>query len=82
LGEYATELACMRIILLCKPYLAFWCLENPVGRLVHYLGKPVMYFHPYEYGDPYQKKTCLWGMFNRPIPDPVLNFEGSKIWKM
>ena len=42
--------ACLRVVLLTQP--EWWCLENPVGRLVHYLGKPKMYFQPWEYGDP------------------------------
>lgn len=56
--------ACLRIVVTCNPN--WWVLENPVGRLHRYLGKPRMYFHPYEYGDPYKKKTCLWGNFNPP----------------
>jgi len=69
----------MRIILLSKP--DFWALENPVGRLIHYLGKPKIYFHPYEYGDPWTKKTALWGSFNIPKINPVMPNEGSKIHK-
>lgn len=61
---------------------AWWALENPVGRLPKLrpdLGKPLCYFHPYEYahfaGTPnstsadlfernrYTKKTGLWGDF-------------------
>ncbi len=61
--------ACCRIILIVNP--VFWALENPVGRLVNYLGKPKMYFNPCDYGDPYKKKTCLWGKFNIPIKNPV-----------
>ncbi len=72
--------ACMRIILLTQP--KWWCLENPVGRLVHYLGKPRMYFQPWEYGDPYTKKTCLWGNFNEPAKNPVEPTEGGKIHRM
>jgi hypothetical protein len=72
--------ACMRIILLSKPQ--FWCLENPVGRLVHYIGKPVMYFQPCDYGDPYTKKTCLWGKFNVPERNPVEPTAGSKMHLM
>ncbi len=56
----------LRIIDLCMP--DFWALENPVGRLpklVPELGKP-WYFQPYWYGDPYTKKTGLWGEFNKP----------------
>lgn len=56
--------ACLRIIVISQP--KFWALENPVGRLVHYLGKPKLYFNPCDYGDPYTKKTCLWGNFNIP----------------
>lgn len=61
--------ACLRIVLMSSP--VFWCLENPVGRLTKYLGKPVMYFDPCDYGDPYTKKTCLWGEFNIPIKTSV-----------
>jgi hypothetical protein len=60
--------ACLRIIQVSAP--AWWCLENPVGRLVHYLGKPKLYFDPWEYGDPYTKKTCLWGNFTIPVKNP------------
>ena len=72
--------ACLRIIMAAKPQ--WWCLENPVGRLVHYIGKPAMYFNPCEYGDPYTKKTCLWGNFTFPIRNPVEPSEGSKIHLM
>jgi hypothetical protein len=72
--------ACLRIIIACNP--AFWALENPVGRLWQYLGLPVMYFNPCDYGDPYTKKTCLWGKFNRPQKTPVEPTEGSKLWRM
>jgi len=51
----------------------FWALENPVGRLKKLrpeLGDP-WYFHPYEFGDPYTKKTGIWGKFNIPTKNPV-----------
>ena len=60
----------------------WWALENPVGRLGHYLGKPVIYFDPCDYGDPYTKKTCLWGNFNVPIKAPVEPTEGGKMWRI
>jgi len=69
--------ACLRVIMISQPI--FWALENPVGRLVHYLGKPTLYFHPFHYGDPYTKKTCLWGNFNIPKQNIVEPTEGSKI---
>lgn len=51
--------------------LKFWAMENPNGYLKLFMGKPVMSFHPWEYGDPYTKKTCLWGNFEEPKKNPV-----------
>lgn len=72
--------ACIRLIWLLKP--KFWALENPIGRLVNYYGKPKMYFNPCDYGDPYTKKTALWGKFNTPVKNPVKPEEHSRIWYM
>lgn len=78
--------ACMRIIALCKP--AWWALENPVGRLNRYLGSPTFIFNPCDFGDPYTKRTLLWGSFTPPLPlfvgadmrvEPT---EGSKMHRM
>lgn len=52
------------------PDIRFWALENPVGRLQTLrpqLGKP-WYFQPHWYGDPWTKKTGLWGRFNKELP--------------
>ena len=57
--------------------LAFWCLENPMGILRQFLGKPVFTFNPCDFGDPYTKKTDLWGYFNIPKKDPVILNEGQ-----
>lgn len=54
-----------------KSPLKFWCLENPNGMLKWFLGKPVLEFQPYEYGDNYKKKTHLWGCFNIPEKNPI-----------
>lgn len=64
---------CLRIIWKCSYHrqLKFWAMENPNGYLKLFMGKPILTFHPYEYGDPYTKKTCLWGNFNDPKKDPV-----------
>jgi len=55
--------------------LKWWVLENPVGRLntlLPYLKEfGPRYFHPYEFGDPYTKKTGLWGEFAFPEKNPV-----------
>ena len=65
--------SCLEIIHVClynqhqksKPGLKFWMLENPYsGYLKRFLGKPALIFHPFEFGDPYTKKTAIWGEFN------------------
>lgn len=58
----------LRCVDFCKP--DWWALENPVGRLhklLPELGKP-WYFQPCDFGDPYTKKTALYGQFTRPLP--------------
>ena len=72
--------ACFRIISMLQP--KWWAMENPVGTLHRYIGKPKMYFNPCDYGDPYTKKTCLWGDFKIQKKNPVEPTEGSKLWKL
>ena len=69
--------ACLRVIHAVDP--AWWALENPVGRISHYIGKATYSFNPCDFGDPYTKKTLLWGRFNHPIKRPVKPTEGSKM---
>lgn len=61
--------ACIRIINFNDP--VFWVMENPVGRLKYWIGDPVYSFNPCDFGDPYTKKTLLWGKFNVPKKNPV-----------
>jgi len=74
--------ACLRIIWECqyryarethgyKTSLKFWALENPNGFLKHFIGNPVYTFDPYEFGDIYSKRTCIWGYFNNPVKTHV-----------
>lgn len=72
--------ACLRLVYAYKP--KFWALENPVGTLRRWLGPPVMYFQPFEYGDPYTKRTRLWGKFKIPAKNVVEPTDGSKMWKL
>lgn len=58
-------MACLRIIEKCKP--KWWALENPVGYLREYMGQPRLTFQPWEYGDPWTKRTDIWGSFNEPV---------------
>lgn len=60
--------------------LKFWCLENPAsGYLKRFLGKPAMVFEPCDYGDPYTKKTALWGNFTEPVKNPVEPSRGTMV---
>lgn len=38
----------------------FTAVENPVGIMSRVFRKPNQIIHPYYFGDPVQKKTCLW----------------------
>ncbi len=85
--------ACLRIIwevqyqlptpLAKRTNLKFWVLENPFGLLRRFLGKPAFVFQPWEFGDMYKKKTCLWGYFDEPkrtneIEPDAVKFDGLK----
>ena len=62
-----------------------WALENPVGRIakLHNLPPAHLTFDPNVYGDPYTKKTLLWGNFDNNLPTaPVEPTEGSRIIKL
>ena len=61
--------ACLRIILVKRPQ--WWALENPQGYLHNWLGQPALKFHPWEYGNPWTKRTWIWGNFNPPIKNSV-----------
>ncbi len=69
--------ACLRMVVICNP--VFWALENPVGKLSGWLGEARWIFDPCEYGDPYKKRTALWGKFNIPVRQPVAATLGSKM---
>lgn len=72
--------ACLRAVVIYQPH--WWALENPVGKLTRYLGKPTLYFDPCDYGDPYTKRTALWGQFTEPKKNPVEPVEKSPIHYM
>ena len=73
----------LRTIEYFKP--SIWAIENPVGRIEKLTGLPPwrMSFNPNHFGDPYTKKTLLWGRFNADLPvAPVVPTEGSKMHRM
>lgn len=67
--------ACMRIVLQCRPQ--WWALENPQGLLGRFLGTATDWFQPYQFGDPWTKRTCLWGEFTIPKRGPYVRPLGS-----
>ena len=60
--------SCQRIIAECQTQESFrwWALENPIGHLNKYLGQPSFTFQPWEFGDPWTKRTGIWGEFALP----------------
>ncbi|MGZ0787109.1 DNA cytosine methyltransferase [Pseudomonas saponiphila] len=59
-----------------------WAIENPVGRIEKLAGLPPwrLSFNPCDLGEPYTKKTLIWGRFNADLPvAPVYPTEGSKM---
>ena len=44
-----TDLNCPKIV-----------IENPVGIMSSHYRKPDQIIQPYQFGDPYEKRTCLW----------------------
>lgn len=58
--------ATLRAVAIYRP--VWWALENPVGRLRRWLGPPAWTFQPCDFGDPYTKRTHLWGHFTPPCP--------------
>ena len=68
--------ACLRIVIVTGP--EWWALENPIGRISRYLGEPVLKFDPYYYGDPWTKRTWVWGDFNMPLECRVEPAQGDR----
>jgi hypothetical protein len=84
--DISIELA--KQVLRCIEYLQpdWWAVEQPVGRLHKLLpefGKP-WFWQPWWYGDPWTKKTALYGNFCRDLPrnevTPIRHKWGS--WMM
>lgn len=77
--DYANTLvaATQAIIEFANP-TQFHAVENPVGRIAkqNNLPKPLLAFDPANFGDPYTKKTFLWGSFNPELP--TANVEPTK----
>jgi site-specific DNA-cytosine methylase len=66
-----TDLACEKV-----------AIENPVGIMSTNYKKPDQIIQPYEFGDPYSKKTCLWlkGL-PKLVPTDQVEPEPRKVFK-
>lgn len=60
--------ACMEIIWTARlrGQLKWWCLENPVGFLRQFLGKPPLTVKYWWFGADVVKPTDLWGYYDFP----------------
>ena len=64
------------------PYL----IENPLGKFSDHMGPPDYTFQPWQFGDLWSKKTCLWTGNGFIMPQPLNSEPGAevapRIWKM
>lgn len=74
--------ACLNIIWQCnaRHKLKFWALENPVGYLQEFLGRPAFKFQNWEFGEMYSKPTYLWGRFTDPVKSVFVKPEGVRLY--
>lgn len=54
------------------------CIENPSGQISTRLRKPDQIINPYQFGNPWSKRTCLW-LDNLPplTPTNIVKSNGS-----
>lgn len=69
--------ACLRAVVIYQP--KWWALENPEGYLREWLGEPRLKFDPWQYGDPWTKRTWIWGDFTLPA-EVALPYESKLAW--
>lgn len=73
-GQTRKSLELVKQVLHLVEYLRpnWWAIENPVGRLNSLLPELKQYgpwyFNPCDFGDPYTKRTGLWGNYVPPLP--------------
>jgi len=70
-----------RCLEICQLAVSWWVLENPPGRhltLMPDLPRPTWQFQPYHFGNPWVKQTYLWGVFNPPWPNNIVDPEPTR----
>tara|TARA_R100000654_G_scaffold38569_2_gene64330 strand:+ start:28 stop:642 length:615 start_codon:yes stop_codon:yes gene_type:complete len=66
--EQKESLDFVRMLMNCN--IPRWCIENPISVISSAIRPPDQIIQPYEYGDPFQKSTCLW-LKNLPLLRPT-----------
>lgn len=59
-AEHLVESAGQFALLLWKCDIPRVVIENPEGKARRYLGMPSQIIHPWQFGEPFTKKTLLW----------------------
>lgn len=80
-AEQAAALAFVRTLLAAPiPRMA---LENPEGKIGSAIRRHDQLIHPWEYGEPYEKKTCLW-LKGLPLLQPTRLMwpRDQRVWRM
>lgn len=62
----------------------FIAIENPTGRLNTAWRKPCQIFHPFHFGEPYKKRTCLWlkglpKLFHTKTVEPKFHYTSNSV---
>ena len=59
------------------------CLENPEGKIGSAIRTHDQLIHPWEYGEPFEKKTCLW-LKGLPYLQPtrLMARREQAVWRM
>ncbi|RGU89822.1 DNA cytosine methyltransferase [Clostridium sp. AF15-17LB] len=70
--------ACLKIIWQCRIHtkLAFWALENPVGFMRQFMGRPHFTYEHWQFGDMQIKPTDIWGYFKEPAATVKIKPQG------
>jgi site-specific DNA-cytosine methylase len=68
-GRQAAALGFVRELLTAP--IKHIALENPVGRISTAIRQPDQIIHPYQFGHPWMKRTCLW-LVRLPVLRPTV----------
>ena len=83
--DYANALVAVVKLIVEQADPKFYAMENPIGTIAkhNHLPQAQLAFDPANFGNPYTKRTLLWGEFNTDLPtanvDPYL---GSLMHKL